>query len=63
MRDYTSISVGIRQIDGRLFVDRNDLIAVVGEIDRRGGRTNKVIDFLSTLDPGSPQNNLDVEGP
>ena len=61
MSEPTPISVGIREIDGRLFVDRNDLLAAVGEINRRGGPTHKVIELLSCLNPLATENNLDVE--
>jgi hypothetical protein len=51
MAESTPVSIAIKQVDGRLFVDRNDLIVAVNEIARRGGPITKVVDLLTYLNP------------
>lgn len=59
----TPYSVSVTEIDGRLFVDCNDLILVVNEIARHGGPITKVPEFLRSLDPRTPQNIFDLDTP
>jgi hypothetical protein len=57
----TPVSIAIREVDGRLFADRNDLIVAVHEIARRGGPITKVAELLASLNPIVTENDLNVE--